>query len=90
MAVIASETKQSVGLMREYSNTTLSVKLNDEMEFNIFFINQTDWFNETPIRCTRNDKTHSFTQTPNPQTFSPKPPPNPSLTIYLKWWNKYF
>jgi hypothetical protein len=44
MAVIASETKQSFGLMRRYLNTIPLVKLNDEVEFKVLSINHTDCF----------------------------------------------
>jgi hypothetical protein len=55
MAVIANEVKQSFGMM-QISLKTLARKL-------------TDWFNETPIHCVRNDKGHKFSKSPKIETF---------------------
>ena len=42
--VIASTTKQSVRMMRWYLSTIPLVKLNDEVEFKVLSINDTDCF----------------------------------------------
>lgn len=58
MAVIANSVKQSVGLMKEYlkfivwSNQSLRLMT---LRLNAYAHKPTDWFSETPIRCTRND-----------------------------------
>jgi hypothetical protein len=49
LSVIASATTQSVGLMQK------SLKAS-RFEFKISIINQEDWFSETPIPHTRNDR----------------------------------